>query len=709
MSMFKSFLSKPLGGARDTGPAKLPAVVIPRPGDDAGVVRAIQQLAEGHEVREGTRGNPYERNVTVREFDGAVKVLEKMVPIAEALLGKSLDGGPMSGEASAMIERFIKSIMDTKLYKDLMKRLDDPSRFDDLPAEIREILLSSIAEEARKRGADITRIEKKFQDANRSLAFTVDTVTAAVRDSAAGVREVRWAVAEANHAQAGFIRQIEASLGNYYQDGRPGRVLLEQQMYATADRVQGLAGQITFKIQAGGALAGFGLASSENTAGAQTSAFIVSADKFAVVGPNYAPQTRPVYERDADGNIVYVNGQPKVAYNQILAHEIQLNQGGIPFGIDQYGIYLNNNVYVRGNMRVEGTGGRTLIQGLRGSLILLQETGNWSDTQARNMVWEKLGNFGSAGTNNHLVIGDMVTIGTTTRYWSGAAWIDPGTVFRGDMIVDGTISASKVNTHGLVIKNQAGQVVFQSGVSTGLPASFVSGLGSLATKNGVTADDVSGLGSLALKSKIYLGADRGTGASTELSVNGMDLFLDDFLGRFRKATKENITTFISHAAIGSALIDEAAIQRAHIDYAQIDTLRIAGGSVTSMRMAQGGFQEGAAGSSVQCATGALAMVVTPNAAPSGVVLTGFLNVMPKTGDGSFTIKIYRGDYKLLGETYFSALNGYHTSMTVVGYDDSPANGNNWYAVWVYNHTSGPGSNVAFEVAYSRLTMTGGMR
>lgn len=698
-------LTKPLDGVRDTGPAKLPAVVIPRPGDDAGIVRAIQQLAERAEVREGSRGNPYERVITAREFDGAVKVLKEMVPIVEAITGKRPDGGPMSGEASAMIDRFIKSIMDTKLFKDLMKRLDDPSRFDDLPAEIREVLLSSIAEEARKRGADITRIEKKFQDANRSLAFTVDTVTAAVRDSAAGVREVRWAVAEVNHAQAGFIRQIEASLGNYYQDGRPGRVLLEQQMYATADRVQGLAGQITFKIQAGGALAGFGLASSENTAGAQTSAFIVSADKFAVVGPNYAPPTSPVYERDAAGNIVYVNGQPKVAYNQILAHEIQPNQGGIPFGIDQYGIYLNNNVYVRGNMRVEGTGGRTLIQGLRGSVIALQEVGSWSDTQARNMVWTRIGNFGSAGTNNHLVIGDMVTIGSTTRYWNGAAWIDPGTVFRGDMIVDGTLGASKINTHGLTIKNQAGQVVFQSGVSTGLPASFVSGLGSLATKDGVTADDVSGLGSLARRSKVYLGSD----STTDISVDGTDVFLDDFLSRFRKATKENIATFISHAAIGSALIDEAAIQRAHIDYAQIDTLRIAGGSVTSMRMAQGGFQEGAAGSSVQGATGALAMVVTPHAAPSGVVLTGFLNVMPKTGDGSFTIKIYRGDYKLLGETYFSALNGYHTSMTVVGYDDSPANGNNWYAVWVYNHTSGPGSNVAFEVAYSRLTMTGGMR
>lgn len=647
---------------RDTGPAKMPGLAVLPPTGNAALDTWARQITETVQVRDGARGNPWERNVTVREFASAVKVVEKMVPIAEALLGKSLDGGPMSGEASAMIDRFIKSIMDTKLYKDLMKRLDDPSRFDDLPAEIREILLSSIAEEARKRGADITRIEKKFQDANRSLAFTVDTVTAAVNDAAGGVREVRWAVAEANHMQAGFIRQVEASLGNYYQDGRPGRVLLEQQMYATADRVQGLAGQITFKIQAGGALAGFGLASSENTAGAQTSAFIFSADKFAVVLPTYAPPTRPVYERDADGNIVYENGQPKVAYNQILAHEIPTNQGGVPFGIDQYGIYLNNNVYVRGNMRVEGTGGRTLIQGLRGSVIALQEVGSWSDTQARNMVWTRIGNFGSAGTNNHLVIGDMVTIGTTTRYWSGAAWIDPGTVFRGDMIVDGTISASKINTHGLTIKNQAGQVVFSSGVSPNLPASFVGGLGPFATQD-----------------KIYIGADRGTGEGTNLSVNGTDVFLDDFLSRFRKADKDNLVTYISHGAIGSALIDEAAIQRAHIGLAQIDTLRIGGKMVTVPKVFLGANVDVHPDAEKTLASGAM---LVP-AGSSGVMLIGNVSLSDYGSAGQtyrWHLRFYRG-----GTLLWSSALAYGThdlnygTHTAVFIDEDPPAGNHTYS------------------------------
>lgn len=647
---------------RDTGPAKMPGLAVLPPTGNAALDTWARQITETVQVRDGARGNPWERNVTVREFASAVKVVEKMVPVVEAMTGKGIGGGAMSGEASAMIDAFIKSIKDTKLYKDLMKRLDDPSRFDDLPAEIREILLSSIAEEARKRGADITRIEKKFQDANRSLAFTVDTVTAAVRDSAAGVREVRWAVAEANHAQAGFISQVEASLGNYYQDGRPGRVLLEQQMYATADRVQGLSGQITFKLQAGGALAGWGLASSENTAGAQTSAFIVSADKFAVVLPTYAPPTRPVYERDADGNIVYVNGQPKVAYNQILAHEIPTNQGGVPFGIDQYGIYLNNNVYVRGNMRVEGTGGRTLIQGLRGSLILLQETGNWSDTQARNMVWEKLGNFGSAGTNNHLVIGDMVTIGTTTRYWSGAAWINPGTVFRGDMIVDGTISASKVNTHGLTIRNQYGQPVFTSGVDAGIPHWFVKGLGSLATK-----------------SKVYIGADGGQGYGSDLSVNGTDVFLDDFISRFRKANKDNLVNFMEYAAIGSALIGEAAIQTAHIGVAQVDTLRIAGKSVTAPKVFLGANVDVHPDAEKTLASGAM---LVP-AGSSGVLLLGNLSMSDYGADGQtyrWKLSFYRGGIKLW-ESFLAygthQLNyGTHSALFI---DENPPAGNHTYS------------------------------
>lgn len=662
---------------RDTGPAKMPGLAVLPPTGNAALDTWARQITETVQVRDGARGNPWERNVTVREFASAVKVVEKMVPIAEALLGKSLDGGPMSGEASAMIDRFIKSIMDTKLYKDLMKRLDDPSRFDDLPAEIREILLSSIAEEARKRGADITRIEKKFQDANRSLAYTVETVTAAVNDAAGGVREVRWAVAEANHAQAGFISQVEASLGNYYQDGRPGRVLLEQQMYATADRVQGLSGQITFKLQAGGALAGWGLASSENTAGAQTSAFIVSADKFAVVLPTYAPPTRPVYERDADGNIVYVNGQPKVAYNQILAHEIPTNQGGVPFGIDQYGIYLNNNVYVRGNMRVEGTGGRTLIQGLRGSLILLQETGNWSDTQARNMVWEKLGNFGSAGTNNHLVIGDMVTIGTTTRYWSGAAWINPGTVFRGDMIVDGTLGASKINTHGLTIRNQYGQAVFTSGVDAAIPNWFVSGLGALATKNNVAAGDVSGLGALATQNWMSIGSD--PGHSTQIRVDGTPIVLSDFISRFRKASKNNLVNFMDYAAIGSAFIGEAAIQTAHIDIAQIDTLRIGGKMVTVPKVFLGANVDVHPDAEKTLASGAM---LVP-AGSSGVLLLGNLSMSDYGADGQtyrWKLSFYRGGIKLW-ESFLAygthQLNyGTHSALFI---DENPPAGNHTYS------------------------------
>lgn len=433
---------------RDTGKARLPALPAVN-AQDPSLRNWISAVAERLEVREGSRGNPFERAVTLRDLEaataGLVQITDSGKPDPNAANTIPLGNGL---SASINIDRFIESLRNTRLFRDLLKRLDDPTRFDDLASEIRTVLLRSIADEASKRGADIQRVDTKIEDVNRSLAMTVQEITAALGSNAAGIREVQASYVSSTEATATKVTQLESSLGNYYQDGSTGRVRLEEQLTTQANYVNGLRGQYTLKIQAGGALAGFGLAASEVN-GVPESAFIISADKFAIVSPNYS------------GGLTF-----------------NPSANNVPFGVDANGIYLNNNVYVRGQMRVD-TGGKTLADGLRGSLDIAAAGTAWSDNTARQAIWTALGNTGSATTNNHLVIGDAVTISGTgfveTRYWTGGAWGIPGAIINGNLLVNGSVSAGKIDTRGLTIKDAAGNVILGSG--TGLDWGQVVGTG----------------------------------------------------------------------------------------------------------------------------------------------------------------------------------------------------------------------------------------
>lgn len=72
-----------------------------------------------------------------------------------------------------------------------------------------------------------------------------------------------------------------------------------------------------------------------------------------------------------------------------------------------------------------------------------------ADTAARNVIWQRLGNSGSAPSNAHLRLGDTVTLTNTgqtvsaTGYWTGAAWDTPGTVIDGNLLVGGNVSGQE--------------------------------------------------------------------------------------------------------------------------------------------------------------------------------------------------------------------------------------------------------------------------
>lgn len=510
---------------RDTGPAKLPA--LPRLSlADKGLSNWVNAVTEHLQVRSGERGNEMERAVTLRElkeFTGseAITILkeEKVAGPGEAVIDL---GGGLS--ATVAIERFAQSILDSKLFKSLMKTLDDPTRFDHLAEEMREVLLRNIADEAAKRGAAIQEVETIIQNNQRSLAMFVRETTASLGQAAAGVRQMQAAWSDGQRAVATNIFQLQASLGNYYQDGSPGRASLEQEMTVIADYTEGLRAQYTLKVQAGGALAGYGIAA-EEVNGEASSAFIIMADKFAVVSPSYSA------------------GQMTTPRPQ-----------DVVFGVDADGIYLQNNVYLKGNLRVDGTG-RKLSDGMRGSVMLSASGFAWSDATARQAVWASLGNSGSAPNNNHLVIGDAVTITngsfTQTRHWMGSSWIIPAAVFNGDLLVDGSVAARKVNTNGLTVRDNSGRIILDA---NGLDATWLRNL---------KATQVEGLGPLATAPGAVIG-------NTVKLPDGSTMNTWDFVNRLNKMGSGNIANFM----------DVAAITRAYIGSAAIGTLEIGGNAVT---------------------------------------------------------------------------------------------------------------------------------
>lgn len=358
-----------------TTAAKLPALPAVR-STDASLQRWLDGARVWFETRSGAR-DPFERAVTVRDLVQLGLVDGAMVARGGFGMGtvdpSTINGAELpiltnAGPVRLSIDAFAKSILDTALFRELMKRLDDPSRFDSFPDEVRQILARSIADEAAARGADVRRLEAKVQEANRSLAYRVEEVTASFDGAMAGVRETAFASATATRAMAGQVTQVEARLdsapvdpdailptvytslanleasvpvgvqGKYYQVDNPsatahdlyrwdgtGYVLagsgnfaaVEQQLIAIADRATGLESRYTVKVQAGGAIAGFGIAATEND-GVATSQFIVAADKFAVVGPGDTitggapPANRVPFGIDTTNNTIYINGNVRI-------------------------------------------------------------------------------------------------------------------------------------------------------------------------------------------------------------------------------------------------------------------------------------------------------------------------------------------------------------------------------------------------------------
>jgi hypothetical protein len=495
-------------GAAASQRARLPGLPPIPQTVDAATRSFLESVKERLEVRGGERGNPFERAVTVRDLQEA------------GLAGQVLVGG-QRGRAGVVLvdeagrfspitpDQFADAIRDLQLYKDLLKKLDDPSRFDGLPEQVREILLTDIAQEAATRGAAVERIEKILQSETSSLAILVEEVTAAVAGAQAGIRELDFATAQAGRAVSGQVTQVRARLDNFGGLGAS----VEQTLIATADAVEGFKAEYFLKVQAGNKLAGFGLSAVEDPDGNSSSAFLVLADRFAIV-------TNSDVITDPD------NPPPN----------------RIPFGVDSSGAFIN------GQLRVS-SGGPTLSElesRRRGSATLVITGSSWSDAQATAAVASSLEAANSPAT---LRIGDTVTIRNNAgfaqaRYWDGTAWVLPGTILDGNLLVTGSVAADRINAYGLQIQDQFGNPIL--GAGTSLPTQYIQGLGALATQNTARI-----------------------GQNVTLP-NGAVLGVNDFVNSLSRIDPSNIGAFMSVGAIGTAYIGNAAVQ----------TLNIAGNAVT---------------------------------------------------------------------------------------------------------------------------------
>ncbi len=393
--------------------AKLPGLPAPNFADPA-VQRWAQAVSERLEVREGARGDPLERVVTWRDLDASFAG-------GAGGRGRVSSPSVLSGTAQIPtgngqiinidMETFAEQLKSTQLYRDLQFSISDPNRFARLGEEVNEFLTRKLTAEAAVRSAQIARTDIKLLEVSRSVAATSTELLAALDTSAAGLRATQFAIATESSATAGQVTTLEARLQvevnpedllpvppaaayanfaalnsavpaasadtrKYYRVvagagealyrsngstwnlvGSEESAKLEEVLLVTADKSLGLEAQYTLKVNAGNAIAGFGIAATDRD-GVPESAFIIQADKFALSTPfTFSQEATPT--ATAVGQTWY---KPST---QVSYRATAVGTGGwvvytplVPFGVDT----TTGDVFMSGSLRVGGGSSLTTIE-----------------------------------------------------------------------------------------------------------------------------------------------------------------------------------------------------------------------------------------------------------------------------------------------------------------------------------------------------------
>lgn len=141
--------------------------------------------------------------------------------------------------------------------------------------------------------SDITAINTITSSSNSAAAVKLAAVDAILFDSggneivsASNLSTMSSTVLNTDGTARATATQFDQLAANYTNPttGVANNVTLQQALETSASEVDGLRGQYSVKIDNNGHISGFGLSSTTTTAG-PTSAFIVRADRFAVIDP----------------------------------------------------------------------------------------------------------------------------------------------------------------------------------------------------------------------------------------------------------------------------------------------------------------------------------------------------------------------------------------------------------------------------------------
>jgi len=201
-----------------------------------------------------------------------------------------------------LIKKLSGEIRESELAKELNSRID----LIDGP----ESLAGSVA-------ARLKTERTERADADSALSQQINTVLAKANDNLAAIQSEQTARADADSALSQQINTVQSTVGD-------NTTALQTQ----AEVIDGVSAQYTVKIDANGAVAGYGLAStpSDDTEDGSFSEFYVNADRFAVL-PQGAPKSDAVAPFIVQGGEVFINTA------RIRDGSIQQGQiGAISFG-----------------------------------------------------------------------------------------------------------------------------------------------------------------------------------------------------------------------------------------------------------------------------------------------------------------------------------------------------------------------------------------
>ncbi|MDC8758584.1 hypothetical protein [Janthinobacterium fluminis] len=188
--------------------------------------------------------------------------------------------------------------------------------------------------------------------------------------------------------------------------------------------------------------------------------------------------------------------------------------------------------------------------GPRGSQTLYLFGGAWSDAAADEAT---------TGPNQ---LGDTVTISNNgtfalTKTWNGTAWVAPGVVIDGKMLVTGSVSAAAINTNNLTLRAADGTLIL--GAGTALGGTYIAN----------AAITTSKIGDAQITSAKIADAQITSAKIADAQITGAKI-----------ADAQITAAKIGDAEITSAKIANASITNAKIVNAAVDTLQLAGQAVT---------------------------------------------------------------------------------------------------------------------------------